>query len=86
MTSLPKHEPIHIHSFIYYTSLMLLNFHSLLTVGCAQLAHVLVAVEPGREFRQLIHGGKKMPVERSRDRISDHECVSPKIVTILIIK
>ena len=29
MTSLPKHEPIHIHSFIYYTSLMLLNFHSL---------------------------------------------------------
>ena len=29
MTSLPKHKPIHIHSFIYYTSLMLLNFHSL---------------------------------------------------------
>ena len=26
MTSLPKHKPIHIHSFIYYTSLMLLNF------------------------------------------------------------
>ncbi|MEG4208397.1 hypothetical protein QUA20_31550, partial [Microcoleus sp. Pol7_A1] len=25
----PKHKPIHIHSFIYYTSLMLLNFHSL---------------------------------------------------------
>ncbi len=29
MTSLPKHKPIHIHSFIYYTSLMLLNFYSL---------------------------------------------------------
>ena len=29
MTYLPKHKPIHIHSFIYYTSLMLLNFHSL---------------------------------------------------------
>jgi hypothetical protein len=29
LTSLPKHKPIHIHSFIYYTSLMLLNFHSL---------------------------------------------------------
>ncbi|MEG4458884.1 helix-turn-helix domain-containing protein, partial [Microcoleus sp. N9_A1] len=26
---LPKHEPIYIHSFTYYTSLMLLNFHSL---------------------------------------------------------
>ncbi|MEG4634409.1 DUF1345 domain-containing protein, partial [Microcoleus sp. AR_TQ3_B6] len=25
---LPKHKPIHIHSFIYYTLLMLLNFHS----------------------------------------------------------
>jgi Skp family chaperone for outer membrane proteins len=29
LTSLPQHKPIHIHSFIYYTSLMLLNFHSL---------------------------------------------------------
>ncbi len=29
MTSLPKHEPIYIHSFTYYTSLMLLNFNSL---------------------------------------------------------
>ena len=32
MTSLPQHKPIHIHSFIYYTSLMLLNFHSLATL------------------------------------------------------
>ena len=29
MTSLPKHKPIHIPSFIYYTSLMLLNFYSI---------------------------------------------------------
>lgn len=27
------------------------------TVGCALLARVLVAVEPSREFGQLIHGG-----------------------------
>ncbi len=29
---------------------------NLLTVGCALLARLLVAVEPGREFWQLIHG------------------------------
>ena len=29
MTLLPKYESIHIHSFIYYTLLMLLNRHSL---------------------------------------------------------
>jgi len=30
--------------------------YKLLTVGFVRLAHVLVAVEPGREFGQLIHG------------------------------
>lgn len=33
MTYLPKHKSIHIHSFIYYTSLMLLNFYSLVTTN-----------------------------------------------------
>jgi hypothetical protein len=30
---------------------------NLLTVWCVLLARVFVAVEPGREFRQFIHGG-----------------------------
>lgn len=30
---------------------------NLLTLWCVLLARVLVAVEPGREFRQLIHRG-----------------------------
>lgn len=40
---------------------------NLLTVGCALLVSVLVAVELGREFGQLIHGG-------DANRLGDDSC------------
>ncbi len=58
MTSLPQHKPIHIHSFIYYTSLMLLNFHSLQK----QLTHaqfILVTI-----LLSLIQSEKQVRLER----------------------
>jgi len=47
LTFLPKHKPIHIHSFIYYTSLMLLNFHSLVREGLAAIDSPEKAIQTG---------------------------------------
>jgi len=53
LTYLPKHKPIHIHSFIYYTSLMLLNFHSLVIERLYQEMAALPDSEIKNGRRQL---------------------------------
>ena len=58
MTYLPKHKPIHIHSFIDYTSLMLLNFHSLDTQVYLSLQEFREYIEDKYDVRFKQYSGQ----------------------------